>query len=539
MPSYCCFKYPWEVLQAASSDPVGPAEWSPNAVIKIPRGGHIHPESRKIQVLQMQQETGYYTVSVPQNGGDFGLSISNITKAERENITFSGPPFLRGLDTGSSFRDTQHYQTVISWSSFFDDCSDENAESKSPLTWDRINQMIKTASEEKNEPQMALIVKIAQELSKTISDFAYGIRKVLSCERRLTPIEKAEEFDAVCIDWYIRQPGLTAHEKAAYNQQKLKSVVRKDYVDTLENRVLKDFLKRCVAEANLYRNSCTEKQLNSARAKKVRAYSILCSALLQNPIFQEVSDITCAVQPNYVLQGDARYKLIWKRYLQLLRKQRANDLLWAWQSRTWSDIVALFLNVAFLQLCESHCTGFTISPLARCAPIFYFEQKEGRRLDSGSHSGPYIIKNSQNKAFVLETFALESLEDYIKASSRKDLSILRECLADGAFVITPLSGGKVSVIPIWGIHSALDPTRAEAVWQSAHKSLLSFKMSLEHKLHTFHPLIILSSQNNQEQTILRKGGISLLSFKPGIQNWSTNIAHLMTEIDFVIGEIVR
>jgi hypothetical protein len=398
--------------------------------------------------------------------------------------------------------------------------------------------MIKTASEQKNEPQMALIVKIAQELSKNISDFAYGIRKVLSCERRLTPIEKAEEFDAVCINWYIRQPGVTAHEKAAYNQQKLKSVVRKDYVDTLENRVLKDFLRRCVAEVNLYKSSCTAQQLNSPRAKKVRAYGILCAALLRNPIFQEVSDITSAVQPNYVLQGDPRYKLIWKRYLQLLKKQRANDLLWAWQTKTWSDIVALFLNIALQQLCEKQCTGFTISPLARCAPIFYFEQKDGRRLDSDSHSGPYIIKNSKNKTYVLETVALESLEDYIRSSGKKDLSWLKECLADGALVITPLSEAKTSVIPIWGIHNALGTDSTEAVWKSAHNSLGGFKMSLERKLQTFHPLIVLSSQNSQDQPI-RRGGISLFSFKPGIQNWSMNIDSLMAELEFVIGEIVR
>lgn len=208
---------------AATAMPIDALHWSSAGLLKVPVSCRLRFPDKTMQSARVgNPRVGnlYFTLSMPFNEGAFKLNIREETYSKEVEYKMTGPAAFgqRDLISGKTVRDSVLYKTILSWSSFFDECLVGNqAADNFRLTWDSVSQKIEEIQRNSNEPQMSLVVRISKDLGKTIGEFAKGLRRVLTRERRMMQADRTEEFDTACIDWYVRQPGFTALEKAAYN----------------------------------------------------------------------------------------------------------------------------------------------------------------------------------------------------------------------------------------------------------------------------------------------------------------------------------
>lgn len=178
------------------------------------------------------------------------------------------------------------------------------------------------------EPPLRLIVLIAINDFANVKKLLESIRHVLTRKRALTQIERSQQIDSQCIIWLTRQPGRTTEEKAG-PKQKILSVIREETADTLENRVLKQFLKLCVIECDSYIHAFSDRFSNSKRIKEVRRLRTLAKSALESPEFSLISNLHGIQQPNYVLQNNRLYNIVWHYYLQLVHRTRLAETIWS------------------------------------------------------------------------------------------------------------------------------------------------------------------------------------------------------------------
>ena len=87
-------------------------------------------------------------------------------------------------------------------------------------------------------------------------------------------------------------------------------------------------------------------------------------------------------QPNYVLQHDERYRVLWQAYVKLVRQQLLEDSVWRWRHRLWSEHCGLALLGALGGLA-------TASPAARSDFLLHVEQDAGRFVDGRTRVGSW------------------------------------------------------------------------------------------------------------------------------------------------------
>lgn len=192
-----------------------------------------------------------------------------------------------------------------------------------PLPW----REIKSAFEKSGPPETVLTL-VAKRHYGTIYAIVGNIRKVLARERSKVSIGRVQQVDSHCLRWLTRQPGYSPIEKAGARQEIL-GVVRRENYDTLENRVLKDFLRRCLALSSVYlRKNDKVEWGKEATIIAVRRLKALCIGALGLPEFEKVKAVSELPQPNYVLQQDRLYSRIWGEYLKILREEDVAERLW-------------------------------------------------------------------------------------------------------------------------------------------------------------------------------------------------------------------
>ncbi|MFY4758169.1 hypothetical protein [Aliarcobacter butzleri] len=123
-----------------------------------------------------------------------------------------------------------------------------------------------------------------------------NINKEMKREHKIVPISQAKEFDKKTILWLSRQDGRTIKEKLKNN--KIKTVKRYMNVDTYENRILKNFLKKLVSieekRAKIQSNdkliSKIRQWLRSDDAKNINEYGnvVYNNILLHHPYYSKI-----------------------------------------------------------------------------------------------------------------------------------------------------------------------------------------------------------------------------------------------------------
>ena len=345
---------------------------------------------------------------------------------------------------------------------------DTEASDGAETGWDRLQVLWLEHRAQVQEAPLELIVDHAARLLTRVEDTAAHPRRVLKRTRELMAIDRIQELDNACIDWLIRQPGGSVAEKAG-PRQRLRGIAREENLDTLENRVLKDFLRLSVEEGRIYLRA-NQRFGNTERIRLVNRYLTLCRGH-----YRELSDLGIRnpvppVTPNYVLQQDARYRVIWRAYLELLRNQQREDDLWRWQRRLWADFARLAVVVALDHLPSRQRVAF--SPLH-----IRNEQANGRWSDTYPLLAVFVLKLSQ-RCLIAEV--LDTTLDIAHHTLAPWLSMLG-CTA--VVQLTDYDSGQRASLCVWGVHGvAVEPLPLTDLVQSADEAL---RNAITHEnLHT-------------------------------------------------------
>lgn len=194
------------------------------------------------------------------------------------------------------------------------------------------------------EARTALIVKIARAIAQTVLSIGERPRKVLRRRRAMERVASVRQIDPAGIRWLARQPGNNLAERAGPRQRVL-AVIREESIETLENRVVRDFLERSASECRTWlRENSTF--AGTDKHDSVHRYSSTVRRLRKSGPLADIRRSVGLVEPNYVLQHDERYSQVWPWYVKLLRRQQEEDRLWRWSHRTFAEAVGLSVSWA-------------------------------------------------------------------------------------------------------------------------------------------------------------------------------------------------
>ena len=322
------------------------------------------------------------------------------------------------------------------------------------MNWEDVPKCLFSATD---EPQMDLIVRIARQYERELRELAGDPRHVLRTERRKQSLGRVQEIDSTCLRWLVRQPGRTPTQKAG-PQQKILAVTRTQDYDTLENRVLKDFLVRGKRAAELYVGKNESRYADSYRYRLVGRFRDMCGWLLRQPALEEVQSLRRVPQPNYALQHDRSYRRLWNWYLKLVRRERQNDEAWRWQGRLWSDISRLLASASLLNLDTS---GYRTRTAFRHDLWVREEQDDGRWLLPIDWPGPIILRAPDDCAVIVQCYHPGVLE---QGDCYQDLPVsewMGQTGADFAVIFSPFAEdpGRHVCVFVWGIHGGVQNPR--------------------------------------------------------------------------------
>ncbi len=190
-------------------------------------------------------------------------------------------------------------------------------------------------SGDRDNARLALIVKLAREISRVLGHVCDNPRVVLRRSREFQKISKIQEIDPSCLRWLARQPGRDVYERAG-SRQELLGVIRKEDTDTLENRMVKDLLHRVRVECANY-ISIHRDFLNHDRVRTVASFRRQVIHWERNSDVNRAKRLVGSVQPNYVLLHEPKYRKLWDAYQLLLSQQKQKDDIWKWRGRTFSE----------------------------------------------------------------------------------------------------------------------------------------------------------------------------------------------------------
>ncbi|MGH2342495.1 DUF2357 domain-containing protein [Segnochrobactraceae bacterium EtOH-i3] len=232
------------------------------------------------------------------------------------------------------------------------------------------------------EPPLDLIVRQAEELQTLTEELAAHPRRVLTRVRTLQPVARLQEMDAACIDWYVRQPGRDTRERAG-TRQRLLGVARVESHDTLENRILRQYLDLARDEADRYR-ALHRSLREGERLRRVGRFARSCRHLAREMAADGVGLPVLPVTPNFVLQSDRRYRRIWEAWRALMKREREKDDVWRWQTRMWAEFCRLTVLVALRRI-----AGTTI--VAEAPLRVKADQEHGRWVDLAAHPAVFHV----------------------------------------------------------------------------------------------------------------------------------------------------
>lgn len=357
---------------------------------------------------------------------------------------------------------------VFDWWDAFDDLLNQGEKPDGAILWSRVWDWLGQRSKS-SDPRRSLIVEIAESLGSSIGDRARHLRRILLRRREIVSVQRINQLDEECLRWYIRQPGETLAEKAGHRQE-LMSVVRQETFDTLENRVLKDLLRRCIRASARYLQRFQKDFPNSGQILRVRRFAQTCDEALCLPEMEGIRRPRPGFQPNYVLQSDERYREIWRWYKKLLQNQDSEDQIWSWQSRLWADVCRLLLGSAcYLKLVGEKKLDFGESLPVRAPFFINRESVLGSRLIRAWGPGPLPVRRGSAFGGVLSV---------VGAREANDHPIVAKLLGIGGhsyLVIEALGNGAApcDVLVVWAVNSLATSRKlnAQEVIRSAKQAL--------------------------------------------------------------------
>lgn len=292
------------------------------------------------------------------------------------------------------------------------------------VAWDR--------AENEADPRMAEIVRQSQQTRPHVLLLESRIRRVLRRNRELVPLDRVQEMDRASMQWMVRQPGRSIAERAGANQRVL-AIARHEDFNTLENRVFNAYLLLAARFARQWLREHKGAQ-SSLRYRSVESYLRLCRRLSR-----ELSDMGVGVAPpdvtdNYVLMEDRTYRAIREAWDRLLRQNKAEDELWAWQAQSWTDFCVLAVTLALHGLEEAQL-------LAQAPLIWLDEAIQGRQF---LHDRPLAVFWLRDSGLIVEVQARPERVSLIQFAARAHIWLR----------VTDLNSAAIERrVPVWSPHT--------------------------------------------------------------------------------------
>ena len=435
------FHYPWRAA-------IKPAHWrlpSPSGDIVSPEVGafvdHGNGTFEEIPGPTIREGTGQNRVQI-KDVGQFLYSSEYSHQFQKET-------------TDSSVRRCHFALTdAFIWLSGY--LYRHREDSGSPLAERKLSEACAAFREylgsQKDFAPESLIVEIARNAPEAISSIVAGPHMVLMREHTEVPLDKIQEMDTFSLVALARRPGRTVAMKAG-PKQRLTALTLRETADTVENRVVMDFILRSARSARQYvdemcarcprKEACklhdpvVEKDCPSERVKIVASYSRHCAAWLRNGTFAEVARLKePRTRPNCVLQQNIRYVKVWKYYLKLLSLEDVEEDVWRWRRAAWSDMAKML----FLMVWEER-----LKPRAKLQT-----SRRPFMIRSANRNGRWLVPTPFEDSLVFgergryKTLYILSPHDAAKLTDERGL------LAKNAdFFIVVAAEGKFAVRPVW------------------------------------------------------------------------------------------
>ena len=316
----------------------------------------------------------------------------------------------------------EHYfQYLERWLAFFDYLINYNQASDfsdiQMVRFASLNQLIYQYCGNDEQISRSRILAIAEKASEPLSRIAPKIRKSLINTRKLLPVERINAMDGKCLEYLLRLEGDTLREKAQKNKMRFLGLAKEETYNLLENRVLKDFLERCITKSNQYILEIKDKSnnnpalANSTIMRQMNIFKQRCQDLTQKTPLSSVPRQPSLPKPNFVLQKDPDYKKIWQMYLDLIHEKRDLDKTLYCQQNLFQDICDLLINAALCNLSDKSSWplqyGYQINAISKSYVHISREQINGHRLKLGCEAGPFLVQGAK-ALYTVEVIAFGS-----------------------------------------------------------------------------------------------------------------------------------
>jgi len=246
--------------------------------------------------------------------------------------------------------------------------------------------------------------------------------------------------------WLVRRPGRNSAERAGPSQRVL-AVARHENFDTLENRVLRAYVRlaRFVARRWLREHAGASRH---GRARAVDAFARTCRRLDRELEALGVGVAEPGATPNYVLTEDRDYREVRENWLRLLRQETLEDDLWAWQAQSWTDFCVLAVTLTL--------QGMRGSELVAQSPLVWLEEaRAGRRF---LHDRPLAVFHLRRENLVVEVQARPDAISEMQYLTRAWVWLR----------LTDLSTQDIPRrMPVWTPHAFAPPPAEEAAREAA------------------------------------------------------------------------
>ena len=268
-----------------------------------------------------------------------------------------------------------------------------------------------------------------------------------------------QQLDVNCIRWLSRQPGKLVYEQAG-PRQRILAVRRYEDLDTLENRVVRDFAYRSAGVARAYTRRYAGLR-HSLRWQRVNRYGTECAQIAHQLFERGITRPQLPIVPNYVLLQEPRYNRLWIAYNELLRRLDEEDECWRWQHRLWTDFCRLMLQIALRQ--HNHVEIVAESPLRLSA-----EQRRGRWSLVDVQSGVFLAETNAGKRAVVSVLLDTSVQHPKLATWMAGLGVATVLHVQNLDAESP----REAMILIWPVHffAQESPTLSQLV-SSAQRAL--------------------------------------------------------------------
>lgn len=381
-------------------------------------------------------------------------------------------------DKKSANPEDHYFEYLERWLAFFDYLIRTNQvgefSSNQLVRFSELNKMIRAYCGEGEQITRSRILEIAENAAQPLRRLENKLRKSLLNTRKMLPVERINELDGKCIDYILRLEGNTLREKAQKNKMRLLGLAKEETYNLLENRVLKDFLERCINKSTQYIKEITEYsnadkvQANSSLMRQMKVFKQRCQDLSTKTPLSTVPRQTTLPKPNFVLQKDPDYKKIWRMYLDLIHEKRDLDQTLYCQQNLFQDICDVMLNAVLCDLCEQRMftksKEFTISTISKSYVDISLDQLNGHRIKLGCEAGPFLVQN-YHATFIAEVITNGSNKlEYLQSLYRQDTN--KDLIAAPAYVLfttatspqNAFRGGQQHhiIMPFFSLHCAFN-----------------------------------------------------------------------------------